>query len=82
MKVWIIKTHDEGEFCCEANKETLDEFLKNYREVNEKRLRAKGHKQIIPEIKEVEMPEEEYMAGHASVESARYFNGIGLKQKG
>ena len=79
MKVCIIKTWDEGEFMCEAKKEHIDSFLANYRKKNGERLQAAGYKQLIPELREVEMEEDEYQYGHcATCASAMYFNGIGL----
>lgn len=78
IKVVTIKTHDEGEFVCEAKKECIDAFLKNYRAKNEKRLRAAGHKQFIPEITLSEMTREEYAKGPVTVKSALYFNAISI----
>lgn len=79
MKVLIIITHDEGEFVCEAKKDIVDTFLANYRKKNEGRLKALGHTQIIPEIREEEMSQEEYDSVPATSTSSMYFNGIGLE---
>ena len=73
----IIKTHDEGEFWCEANQGLFDDFIENYRTKNRKRLKAAGYKDLIPEVRVVELTRREYNSKTCvSTLSCLYFNGI------
>ena len=80
IKIAVIKTHDEGEFTCEYKKESIDKFLKNYKEKNEERLKVAGHTQLIQEIREEMVTEDEFRKQPATYASALYFNGLDLTQ--
>lgn len=72
MTIFIIKTHDEGEFVCNSA-ELLNTFIANYKRQNAQRLKQAGYEDLIPELTVREMDEKEYDQIPASCKSCEYF---------
>lgn len=77
MTVFEIVCHDGKRFLCKEDEE-LRGFVKNYRRLEEERLRREfpDKRFLVDHVKVIEMDEVEYVRSPASTESAAYFGAL------